>query len=515
MQMKKRALLSVSDKTGLVDFAKGLVNLGFEILSTGGTFKALQDANIPCISVSDITNFPECLDGRVKTLHPNIHAGLLALRNNKDHMAQIEKLGIAPIDVLAVNLYPFKQTILKPNVSFEEAVENIDIGGPTMIRAAAKNYGGVCVVVDPKDYASLLEKLESGNVDTSFRKNLMYKVFAHTAVYDSMISSYLAKQLDIEFPDELTLAYSKKQDLRYGENPHQNAAVYEEQLPVPRSLSSAVQLQGKELSYNNLNDANGALELLKEFKDCTCVAVKHTNPCGVASAKIPPEAFKAALNADPVSIFGGIVAFNRKIDEKTAQELCKIFLEIIIAPDYDKAALKVFESKPNLRVLQIKDLDKADPCCKGKEIKKMDGGLLYQDKDCSICRKEEIKVVTKRKPTKEEQKQLDLAFAVVKHVKSNAIVLAKDNSAIGIAGGQTNRIWAAKQAIERAGKNSKGAVLASDAFFPFNDCVEEAAKAGITAIIQPGGSVRDQDSIDLCDKHNIAMVFVGQRHFKH
>ncbi|MCL2061825.1 MAG: bifunctional phosphoribosylaminoimidazolecarboxamide formyltransferase/IMP cyclohydrolase [Firmicutes bacterium] len=513
--MKKRALLSVSDKTGIVEFAKGLVKLGYEIISTGGTAKTLLENGVQNKGISEITQFPECLDGRVKTLHPAVHAGLLAVRSDKTHMAQLDKLGLGTIDIVAVNLYPFKETVLKPDVSFAEAVENIDIGGPTMLRAAAKNYQDVAVLVDPADYAELLQRLNAGDVSVEFKKLLQYKVFAHTAVYDSLISNYLAKQLNIEFPQDLTLAFSKRQDLRYGENPHQNGAFYADALAAKSSLSQAVILQGKELSYNNINDAAGALDLLNEFSECACVAVKHANPCGAAVKKTPLDAYKAAYDADPISIFGGIAAFNRKVDKAAAEEMIKIFLEIIIAPDYDADAAEVFKQKPNLRVLKIAGLDTPVSMRGVLDAKRIYGGLLVQDKDASLFDEGQLKVVTRRAPDKTELQQLKFAFAVVKHVKSNGIAVARDFSAIGTGGGQTNRIWAAKQALERAGEKAKGAVLASDAFFPFSDCAEEAAKAGITAIIQPGGSIRDQESIDVCNKYGIAMVFVGQRHFKH
>ena len=515
MKMKKRALISVSDKTGVAELAKELCALGYEIISTGGTAKVLSDNGVKNIGISDITGFPECLDGRVKTLDPHVHAGLLAMRSNPEHMAQLNELNINTIDVVVVNLYPFKQTIMKNGVSFGEAVENIDIGGPTMLRSAAKNYQDVLVLIDPADYKTAVEKLKSGAVDIEFRKMLMYKVFRHTAVYDTMIADYLCADLNIEFPDKITFAYEKKQDLRYGENPHQHAAFYQDAIPKVCSLSSAVQLNGKELSYNNINDAGGALDLLKEFDETACVAVKHSNPCGVGLGKDVLTAYKKAYECDPVSIFGGIVAFNRKVDKPTAEELIKIFLEIVIAPDFDAEAVEILKKKPNLRVLKLEGLDKKQNYRGVLDMKKVYGGLLVQDKDAELYNENEIKAVTKKQPTKDQLEQLKFAYKVVKHTKSNGIAIAKDFAAIGIGGGQTNRIWATNQAIEHAGEKVKGAVLASDAFFPFSDCAEAAAKAGITAIIQPGGSIRDQDSIDLCDKCGIAMVFVGMRHFKH
>ena len=512
--MKKRALISVSDKTGVVEFARALTELGYEIISTGGTAKALSQAGVPNIGISDITGFPECLDGRVKTLHPAVHAGLLARRDVPEHMAQLEKLNINTIDIVAVNLYPFKQTILKEGTTLEEAIENIDIGGPTMIRSAAKNYRDVCVVVDPADYGEVVERLKAGTLTIDFKFGLMYKVFQHTAVYDTMISTYMREKLGIRFPDEITFAYEKKQGMRYGENPQQNAAFYAEALPVLGSLAAAEQVQGKELSYNNINDANGALDLLHEFAANAVVACKHANPCGVGLGKTVCEAYKTAYECDPVSIFGGIVAVNGTVDAATAEEMVKIFLEIVIAPDFTPEAIEIFAKKPNLRVLRLPSIA-AERLQNAYDMKKVYGGLLIQDRDTTLFNKEDVKAVTKRKPTKEEMRQLEFAYKVVKHAKSNAISLVNGNAAVGVGGGQTNRIWAAQQAIEHAGARAKGAVMGSDAFFPFPDCVEAAAQAGITAIIQPGGSVRDQESIDACNKYGIAMVFVGQRHFKH
>ncbi len=512
--MVKRALISVSDKTGVVEFAKALVKLGYEIISTGGTAKALAAAGVKNIGISEITGFPECLDGRVKTLHPAVHAGLLARRDLPEHMAQLEKLGINTIDIVAVNLYPFKQTILKEGTTLEEAIENIDIGGPTMLRSAAKNYRDVCVVVDPADYDGVIAHLKAGTLSVEYKFGLMYKVFQHTAVYDTMISTYMRERLGIRFPEQITFAYEKKQDLRYGENPQQGGAFYGEALPLAGSLPGAEQLQGKELSYNNINDTNGALDLLHEFDTTAVVACKHANPCGVGLGETVLKAYTAAYECDPVSIFGGIVAVNRTVDADTAAEMVKIFLEIVIAPDFTAEALQIFKAKPNLRVLRLPTIS-ATYSSHAYDMKKVYGGLLIQDKDTTLYNADDVKVVTKRAPTDEEMRQLDFAYKVVKHAKSNAIAIVKGNSAIGVGGGQTNRIWAAQQAIEHAGDRVKGAVLGSDAFFPFDDCVEAAAAAGITAIIQPGGSVRDQESIDACDKHGIAMVFVGQRHFKH
>ncbi len=539
MKMKKRALVSVSDKSGVVEFCKGLVENGFEIISTGGTAKALKDAGLNVIGISEITGFPECLDGRVKTLHPNVHAGLLAMRSNREHMAQLEKLNINTIDIVCVNLYPFKAT-LQRGADFAECIENIDIGGPTMIRAAAKNYQDVAVIVDPKDYAKVLGELANGGVTLQTKKYLQYKVFAHTAVYDSLISNYLAAQLGITFPDEVTFAYEKAQDMRYGENPQQSAVFYKEQLQKRGSLSTAEQLWGKELSYNNINDANGALELLKEFGDTPAVvACKHANPCGVGTGKDIYEAYMRAYNSDPVSVFGGILAINGTVDEKTASEINKIFIEIVMAPAYTEGALEILKSKKNIRLLKIDDIS-ARRDKTAFDMKKVYGGLLVQQYDESLICGEDLSlfktkakvetsvlpngnektvygngVVTKRVPTKKETEALLFAWKVVKHTKSNAIVIGKSGRTTGIGMGQTNRIWAAQQAIAHAADEAKGSVMASDAFFPFSDCVEECVKAGITAIIQPGGSIRDNDSVEACDKAGIAMVFVGDRHFKH
>ena len=539
MEMKKRALVSVSDKSGVVEFCKGLVENGFEIISTGGTAKALKDAGLKVIGISEITGFPECLDGRVKTLHPNVHAGLLAMRSNPEHMSQLEKLNINTIDIVCVNLYPFKATLAK-GADFAECVENIDIGGPTMIRAAAKNYQDVAVIVDPKDYNKVLEELANGGLSIETKRYLQYKVFAHTAVYDSLISNYLASQLNITFPDEVTFAYSKAQEMRYGENPQQQAVFYNEQFIREGSLSSAKQLWGKELSYNNINDANGALELLKEFGAVPAVvACKHANPCGVGTGKNIYEAYMRAYESDPVSVFGGILAINGTVDRDTATEINKIFIEIVMAPSYTDEALEILKQKKNIRLLQIENIS-AKRAADAFDMKKVYGGLLVQQYDESLIREEDenlfkmnakvetsilsngkektvygLGVVTERKPTKEETEAMLFAWKVVKHTKSNAIVIGKDGRTTGIGMGQTNRIWAAQQAIAHAGKEAKGSGLASDAFFPFPDCVEECVKAGITAIIQPGGSIQDKASVEACNAAGIAMVFVGDRHFKH
>lgn len=517
----KRVLISVSDKTGIVDFAKELVAMGWEIISTGGTHKALEDANVKVIGISDITGFPECLDGRVKTLHPSIHAGVLAIRDNKEHMEQLAKLNIDTIDMVVVNLYPFKQTVLKEGVEREEVIENIDIGGPTMIRAAAKNYQDVAVVVDPTDYAKILEELKNeGNVSAKTKFYLSAKVFMHTAHYDSLIATYMVKEAGIEgFTDTISLTYEKVQEMRYGENPHQKAAFYREVGNTKGLLTNAKQLHGKELSFNNINDMNGALELLKEYEEPTIVACKHANPCGVASGETIYEAYTKAYESDPVSIFGGIIVANREVDKETAEEISKIFVEIVVAPSFTEEAFNIISQKKNIRIMELKDILEKQPAG-SIDIKKVSGGILVQDVDIPLYNEEDFKVVTEKQPTEKELEDLKFAYKMVKYVKSNGIAIGKDKRSIGIGPGQVNRIWACKQAIEHGldhlgEEYVKGASLASDAFFPFPDCVEECAKVGISAIITPGGSVNDQLSIDACNKHGIAMVFVGMRHFKH
>lgn len=514
-----RALISVSDKTGIVTFAKELEDLGIEIISTGGTFQTLKENGIKAKEISEITGFPECLDGRVKTLHPKIHAGILAIRERKEHMAQLQSLEITPIDFVIVNLYPFKQTILKENIKREDAIENIDIGGPTMLRSAAKNYQDVSVITDPNDYERIVKELkESGKVSLDTKFYLMHKVFEHTASYDTIICNYMKQQRnDDTFPKDLTLTYEKVQEMRYGENPHQRAALYKEIGNQKGALTSAVQLNGKELSFNNINDTNGALELLKEFSDASVVACKHGNPCGVGSADNLYLAWQKAYHADQTSIFGGIVTLNREVTKEIAQELKEIFLEVIVAPSYEKEALEILKKKKNLRILELQDIGtKQSP--NSYDIKKINGGMIVQTIDSKTI--EDYEIVTNKKPSKEELEDLLFTWKIVKFVKSNGIALGKNKQSIGIGPGQVNRIWATKQSIEHAkeliGKEiTKGAVLASDAFFPFSDCVEEAHKAGITAIIQPGGSIKDQDSIDKCNKYGISMIFTGMRHFKH
>ncbi|NLO10170.1 MAG: bifunctional phosphoribosylaminoimidazolecarboxamide formyltransferase/IMP cyclohydrolase [Clostridiales bacterium] len=516
-----RALISVSDKSGIVELAKELVFLGIDIISTGGTYNKLKESNIPAIEISELTGFPECLDGRVKTLHPAVHAGLLAIRNNPSHMKQLADLNIDTIDLVIVNLYPFKETVLKDEVTRAEAVENIDIGGPTMLRSAAKNYQDVAVVVDPMDYDKVLSELkEQGAVSLDTKLYLMHKVFMHTSAYDTLIAEYLKNERnDISLPETLTMTFEKVQDMRYGENPHQSAAFYREVGKKQGSITDAVQLNGKELSFNNINDTNGALELLKEFTEPTVVACKHGNPCGVGSADNIDDAWTKASSADRVSIFGGIVVLNREVTLKVAQEMNKIFLEVVVAPSYDDEALKLLQTKKNVRLLQMADINKPQNE-NAYDLKKVNGGLIVQTIDSKLLEEEELKVVTDRAPSDKEMDDLLFAWRVVKFVKSNGIALAKDMQTVGIGPGQVNRVWATKQAIDHAAElidadATKGAVLASDAFFPFDDCVEAAHQAGITAIIQPGGSIRDEDSIKKSNEYGIAMVFTGMRHFKH
>lgn len=511
--MKKRALISVSDKSGVVEFAAELEKLGFEILSTGGTKKTLQENGIAVKSVSEATNFPEILEGRVKTLHPMIHGGLLAKADEPSHQAQLEEHGIVPIGIVCVNLYPFKKTIATPGTTFEEAIEQIDIGGPAMLRASAKNHQYVTVTVDPADYPTIISQLkEAGTVDIATRQKLAAKVFRHTAAYDALIAEYMTEKAKEENPENLTLTYELKQGLRYGENPHQQASFYRKPLGSDYSIAHAEQLHGKELSYNNINDADAALQIVKEFNEPAAVAVKHMNPCGVGTGETIYDAFTKAFAADPVSIFGGIVALNREVDRMTAEKLHEIFLEIIIAPGFSDDALEVLQGKKNVRLLTIPfQSDKK----KETKVVSIEGGLLVQDQDFFSLEDAELKVATRREPTESEWKALKFGWNVVKHVKSNAIVVAEQDMTLGIGAGQMNRVGAAKIALEQAGAKAEGAIMASDAFFPMDDTVEAAAKAGITAIIQPGGSIRDEDSIKKADQYGIAMVLTGVRHFRH
>lgn len=507
----KRALISVSDKTGIVEFAKKLEKNGIDIISTGGTFRALKEAGISVIPVSDVTGFPEMMDGRVKTLHPKIHGGILALRDNPGHLKAMEENGIIGIDLVVVNLYPFQETIKKPNVTREEAIENIDIGGPSMIRAGAKNYKYVTVVVDPTQYDDIIARIEGNTLTEEFRLSLAQKAFLHTAIYDSAIANYLSKEIDGDlFPSIFSPSYIKKQDLRYGENPHQKAAFYANS-QMSGGMAGAKQLHGKELSYNNIVDMEAAWNLVQEWKDeAACVIVKHTNPCGVALGENAEDAFTRAFEADSKSAFGGIVAMNRPCDKAAAEKMKPIFFEVIIAPLFTEEALALLSEKKNIRLIEVKPTEE-----KEWQLHKISGGLLIQTADDITETKNDWTCVTKRQPTEEEWKALAFAWKVVKHVKSNAIVLTGEKVTYGVGAGQMNRVGAAEIAIAEAGEKCHGAVMSSDAFFPFGDTIEAAGKAGITAVIQPGGSIRDQESIDMANKYGIAMIFTGHRHFKH
>lgn len=504
----KRALISVSNKDGVVEFARGLEQLGYDIISTGGTFKTLQEAGIKVRQVADVTGFPEILDGRVKTLHPKIHGGILA-RRIPEHLQQITANAIEPIDIVAVNLYPFRETIAKQDVSLAEAIENIDIGGPAMVRSAAKNYQDVVIIVKPEFYPPVLQELQSsGQVSESTRFQLAREAFSHTGAYDAMISSYLARLQDVPFPDNMVLAGEKVYELRYGENPHQKAAFYRS--PDPGlGLADARQLNGKELSYNNIVDIQAGWSLVKEFDQTACVIIKHTNPCGTAIASTLAEAYENAFAGDPVSAYGGIIAFNRTVDLNTARKAAEPFMECIIAPGYEPEALVVLQAKKNLRLLELPIVTAAE-----MQVKSVEGGFVVQESDQGAVDMDNIQVVTKKAPTEEELQEMAFAMKVAKHVKSNAIVIAKKGMTIGVGAGQMNRVGSAAIALQNR-EACKGAVMASDAFFPFKDTVELAAQAGITAIIQPGGSIRDQESIEECDLHGISMIFTGTRHFKH
>lgn len=509
----KRAMISVSDKTGVVDFAKSLIQRGYEIISTGGTAALLRAEGLAVLEAEEVTGFPECLDGRVKTLHPRIHGGVLARRDNGEHMSTLAKLEIQTIDLICVNLYPFKKTVARPEHTLEEAIENIDIGGPSLLRAGSKNYRFVTVVTDAKDYGTVLEHMEEdGGVPEHIRFALAAKAFQHTAAYDAHIGQYLAKAAGLDpFSGQVTLTYERKQELRYGENPHQKAAWYTAPEEEPAGIAAAEILHGKELSYNNIGDADGAVAIVKEFQEPCCVAVKHANPCAVAVADHAAEAYRRAHDADPVSIFGGILAFNCTVDEACAQEINRIFIEIVIAPAFTEQALTILQSKKNIRILKLDGM--MEQSRQNIEFKRVEGGLLMQDKDANT--QEKRTVVTKKSPTETESADLDFAMKVCKHVKSNAVVLAKDGVTVGVGGGSVSRIWAAQAAIERAGAKAKGAVMASDAYFPFDDVVRACAAAGVSALMQPGGSVNDALSVQACDETGIAMVCTGVRHFKH
>lgn len=510
--MKKRALISVSDKQGIEMLARELIKQNYEIISTGGTAKHLIQSGIDIVEIEEITHFPEILDGRVKTLHPKIHGGLLA-KEEPEHERELLKHQIEKIDFVVVNLYPFQETVKKRDVTKEEIIENIDIGGPALLRASAKNYERVTVVVDPKDYGLIIEKLNNRDViPLDLRRKFAAKVFQHTAQYDAVIANYFNEQIGERFPGKYTITYEKVKQLRYGENPHQEAAFYKKPHEESGSLVQAKQLHGKDLSYNNIQDVNAAIEMITEHEQPAAVAVKHMNPCGIALGETIEEAFDKVYEADPISIFGGIVALNEEVTETLAKKLEKIFLEIIIAPKFSKKALSLLKKKKNLRLLQISLEKKKNHAVSHVSVK---GGLLVQSMDQYELAKEDLKVVTKIKPTERQISDLLFAQRAVKHVKSNAIVLAKNHQTIGIGAGQMNRVGAAKIAIEQAGTRAEGSVLASDAFFPMPDTVHEAVKAGVKAIIQPGGSKRDQESIEVCNQHGIAMVFTEVRHFKH
>ncbi|PSL47043.1 IMP cyclohydrolase /phosphoribosylaminoimidazolecarboxamide formyltransferase [Salsuginibacillus halophilus] len=509
----RRALLSVSDKTGLVPFAKALYEQGVELISTGGTKRALEAEGLSVTGVDEVTGFPEILEGRVKTLHPNIHGGLLAKREEAAHEAALSEAGINYIDLVVVNLYPFRATIENPESSYSDAIENIDIGGPSMLRAAAKNHADVTVVTDPADYEVVAAELkENGATSAATRQKLAAKVFRHTAGYDALISQYMTEQAEETAPESYTATFEKVQGLRYGENPHQQAAFYRKPGAGASSIANAKQLHGKELSYNNINDAEAALAVIKEFTKPSAVAVKHMNPCGIASGENVYEAFDKTYQADPVSIFGGITAFNEEVDETLAVQLKDIFLEVIIAPGFTEEAVQVLTTKKNLRLLEVPVQASAQT---EKRLTSIHGGLLVQDEDTGSLSDVELSVATEREPDEEEWRDLELAWKAVKHVKSNAIVLAKNEQTTGVGAGQMNRVGSAGIAIEAAGTEARNSVMASDAFFPMKDTVETAAGAGVRAIIQPGGSIRDEESIQAANEHGIAMVFTGMRHFKH
>ena len=506
--MTKRALISVSDKTNIVEFAKGLEKHGFEVISTGGTYTHLKNNGVSCISIEDVTHFPEILEGRVKTLHPKIHGGLLSKRGNELHNKHVAENNIEYIDLVCVNLYPFEATVKKEGVSEEEIIENIDIGGPSMLRSAAKNFNDVAVVTDINDYDRVLSELEQGGITYETRRALAIKVFNTTASYDAAIANYFNKK-DKLVPERLTLSYNLQDSLRYGENPHQKAYHYVQDNNESYALQNAVQLHGKEMSYNNIQDASAALDILAEFDETTCVAVKHMNPCGVATGSSVFEAYSRAYEADPVSIFGGIVAVNGKVDKETAEKMHSIFLEIILATDYDEEALEILTKKKNLRIYKLSEKNNNHE----QQIKSVRGGILVQDFNDKLA--DEYESVTEKKVDETQQRDIEFGLKVVKHVKSNAIVVVKDGQTLGIGAGQMNRVGSCKIALEQAGEKAKGAVLASDAFFPMRDSADIAADYGIAAIVQPGGSIRDQESIDACNEKGVAMVFSKIRHFKH
>ena len=513
----KRALISVSDKTGVVDMAKGLEALGAEILSTGGTAKALREAGVTVTDVATYTGSPEILDGRVKTLHPKIHGGLLGRRSVPAHVEQMKQHGIGPIDVVVVNLYPFEATIAKPQCLFEEAIEHIDIGGPSMLRSAAKNHEDVLVLVDPADYQRVLDAAKAGTVSRELRRELAMKVFQHTARYDSLIAGYLEKQAqgrEVRFPQILSLQFERAEMLRYGENPHQQGAFYREMLSTEPSVSRGKILHGKAMSYNNFLDANSALELAKEYDEIAVAIIKHNNPCGVALGTTPVEAYVKARETDPVSAFGGVIAFNRPVDLAAAKEITSTFVEVVIAPGFAADALAELKRKKDLRLMDVGPLTKMKQ--EGFDLKKLVGGLIVQDRDLgALADLKTLNVPTIRKPTNEEYDACAFAWKVCKHVKSNAIIYAKPGQTVGIGAGQMSRVDSVKLAAMKAQMPVKGCVMASDAFFPFRDGLDAAVQAGITAVIQPGGSIRDAEIVKAADEQGVAMIFTGMRHFRH
>ena len=516
----QRALLSVSDKTGLVDFAKTLASHGVELISTGGTCKALREAGLSVKDISEVTGFPEMLDGRVKTLHPVVHGGLLAVRDNPEHMATIQKHGIKPIDLVCINLYPFEATVSKPGVQLHDAIENIDIGGPSMIRSASKNYRSVTVVTSPKRYSQILEEMKSheGATSLELRQELAVEAFGNTARYDSMISNWLQPRLSKQnWPESITFSGVKVQEMRYGENPHQKAAFYRERSAPQVCLADAHQCQGKELSYNNIMDADAAVMMVKDFDEPAAIIVKHTNPCGAALGKDVCEAFVKAHAADPLSAFGGIVALNRPVDTATAHTILEKlkFFEILIAPSYDEGAMKLLEARKNLRVMTLEGLGSKKEPIQGFNVRRVEGGFLVQEFDQHADDRSLWKVVTEKKPDPRLERDMAFGWKLVKHVKSNAIVLVRDGVSLGIGAGQMNRVGSLEIAIKQAGDKANGAVMASDALLPFRDSVDACAQAGIAAIIQTGGSVKDAETIAAANEHGLPMIFTGVRHFKH
>ena len=512
----KRAIISVSDKSGIVDFAKDLVRLGVEIISTGGTFKLLKENDVPVSEVSDVTKFPEMLDGRVKTLHPNIHAGILARRDLPDHMAAIEDKGIQPVDMVVINLYPFKETVLKEGSTLEDIVENIDIGGPSMIRAAAKNYQSVAVVTGPAQYADIISELENdGELSQGLLQRLMAEAFVVTANYDAMIASRMYPTFCEGFPASFPIPLEKVEDLRYGENPNQAAAFYKDPFTPGTTVAKAEQLHGKQLSYNNILDLDKALDICMDFEKPTAVVMKHTNPCGLASADNIYDAFMTAYNVDPLSAFGCVICLNRNCDVKTAEEISQHFVEAVICPDYDEGVVEILTVKKNIRLLRTNA--PICPSAKHREfkMKKVQGGMLIQTDEDVVIDPKNLTVVTERAPTQTEIDALLFAWKLAKHVTSNAVVYVREERAVGIGAGQMSRVDSAKIASMKANEPTEGCVMASDAFFPFRDGVDEAAAAGVTAIIQPGGSIRDEEVIQAANEHGMAMVFTGCRVFRH